>query len=156
VIAGGSIVAGAPPGPPKRPAESTERGPAADRARPPRVLVVEDEYFIRVEIDAALRGAGYDVVGEATTADEAVNAAQAARPDIVIMDIRLASRRDGVDAAIELYRRFGMRCLFATAHADAETRRRAEEAKPLGWLSKPFTPESLVAAVKAALAGLGH
>jgi two-component system, response regulator PdtaR len=70
------------------------------------------------------------------------------------MDIRLAGKRDGIDAALQLFSKYGIRCLFASAHQDADVRIRAEAAKPLGWLPKPYTMLELVKTVRAALARL--
>ncbi|WP_235977296.1 response regulator [Bradyrhizobium archetypum] len=116
------------------------------------VLVVEDDFLIAMQTDIALRAAGYEVVGPATTADEAVALARAAQPTLAVMDIRLASTRDGIDAARQLYQDFAIRCIFATAHDDAHTRGRAEPYAPLGWLRKPYTMPSLVSVVAEALA----
>jgi FixJ family two-component response regulator len=70
------------------------------------------------------------------------------------MDIRLAGARDGVDAAVEIFRELGLRAVFATAHSDTAVRRRAEPASPLGWLQKPYTTLSLVEAVRRAVKDL--
>jgi two-component system, response regulator PdtaR len=59
-------------------------------------------------------------------------------------------RRDGIDAAVELFRNHGVRAIFATAHCDDDARRRAQPAFPLAWLRKPYTVDSLVAAVRRA------
>src|SRR5262249_14661952 len=75
-------------------------------------------------------------------------------PVMAIMDIRLIGRPDGIEAALEIFRETGIRCIFATAHHDARMRARAEAALPLGWLPKPFAPHALVAMVKRALAQL--
>ncbi|HEY3678561.1 MAG TPA: response regulator, partial [Bradyrhizobium sp.] len=63
----------------------------------------------------------------------------------------LASQRDGIDAARELFQDLAIRCIFATAHDDAHTRERAEPYAPLGWLAKPYTMMTLIASVSAAL-----
>ena len=92
-----------------------------------------------------------DVVGIASAAEEAIELAASERPSLVVMDIRLAGERDGVDAAVEIVRTTGVRCIFATAHQDTETRARARLAKPVGWISKPYNMETAVAAINAAL-----
>lgn len=94
------------------------------------------------------------MVGPATTAEEAVALAIEERPFLAVMDIRLASKRDGIDAARELFQDLDIRCIFATAHDDAHTRARAEPFEPLGWLAKPYTMASLVALVGEALTRL--
>jgi two-component system, response regulator PdtaR len=70
------------------------------------------------------------------------------QPDLAIMDIRLAGIRNGVDAALELYTKFGIRCVFATAHHDSLTQQKAAPAHPLGWVSKPYLPQTLVRAIR--------
>ena len=125
-----------------------------DKQGPARVLIVEDDFLIAMQTEVALTAAGFDVVGPATTAEEAVELAREAQPWLAVMDIRLASTRDGIDAARELYEDFAIRCIFATAHDDARTRGRAEPYAPLGWLPKPYTMASLVAVVAEAVAGL--
>jgi DNA-binding NarL/FixJ family response regulator len=120
--------------------------------KPPRVLIVEDEYLVAMEAEAALADAGFEVVGIAHSAEEAVALARTAKPHLVVMDIRLASTRDGVDAAREIFEATGIRCLFVTAHQTPDVRLRAQTASPLGWLPKPYTPDALVVAVQGALA----
>jgi DNA-binding NarL/FixJ family response regulator len=122
--------------------------------QPPRVLIVEDQFFVAVDCELQLRAAGMECVGLATTASEALELAQKERPDLVVMDIRLASRVDGVQAAIVIYERLGIRCVFASAHADARTRELAQRACPLAWLDKPYTGEELVRTVRDSLKAL--
>jgi two-component system, response regulator PdtaR len=125
-----------------------------DKLAPLRVLVVEDDFLIAMQTEVALTAAGFEVVGPAATAEEAVALAGEAQPTLAVMDIRLASSRDGIDAARQLYQDFAIRCIFATAHDDVHTRGRAEPYAPLGWLPKPYTMASLVAVVAEALAQL--
>jgi len=112
-----------------------------------RVLIVEDEYLVASELEAALTAAGLEVVGVAASAEEASVLAAAHSPSLAIMDIRLAGKRDGVDSAVELFRDYGLRCIFATAHADDEERHRAAAAKPLAWLQKPYSIASVLALI---------
>jgi two-component system, response regulator PdtaR len=131
-----------------------QAGNAVHSAR--RLLVVEDEFFLAVQIEEWLLENGLDVVDVVHTADEAVAVAVAERPDLVIMDIRLASESDGIAAALAILERTGIRCIFATAYADAATRERGEKARPFGWLRKPFTAEAVLGAVETALDSLEH
>jgi two-component system, response regulator PdtaR len=116
-----------------------------------RILIVEDDYLVGMELEAGLRDAGYEVIGIVTTAEQAVALAGAQRPSLAIMDIRLASERDGIDAAIEIYTRFKIRSIFASAHGDPEVHARAEAACPLGWVAKPYRVETLIREVERAL-----
>ncbi len=116
------------------------------------VLIVEDDFLIGMQTESALTEAGIYVVGIASTAEEAVVLARQHKPVLALMDIRLAGRRDGVDAAGELFRELGVRCIFATAHDDQRTRSRAAPFAPLGWLAKPYTMASLIALVRRSMA----
>lgn len=125
-------------------------GPPGAAQRPLRLLIVEDDYFTAMQNQAALEQMGYEVVGLAASFEEAVRLADAERPDLVIMDIRLAGPKDGVDAARAIMDRFAIPSLFVSAYTDAATRSRAEPAQPLGWLTKPFTVDQLADSVRTA------
>jgi DNA-binding NarL/FixJ family response regulator len=124
---------------------------ATGRHGPGRVLVVEDDYLVAADIEGELTAAGYEVVGIAGTAHEAVALARSRRPAIVIMDIRLRGGADGIEAATEIYRETGIRSIFASANQDPATRRRGEAARPLAWLAKPYTGSTLVRLLRDAL-----
>jgi DNA-binding NarL/FixJ family response regulator len=119
-----------------------------------RILIVEDQYFVAIDCEQTLSSAGYEIVGLATTAKEAVDCAEREHPDLVLMDIRLASNTDGVDAAIVIYERLGIRSIFCSEHADAKVRELAQRARPLGWLDKPYSAGGLTEAVKEGLRAL--
>jgi DNA-binding NarL/FixJ family response regulator len=120
-----------------------------------RVLVVEDDFLVAMELESGLADAGFIVVGVAATAEEAIRLAKSEHPHLVVMDVRLASVRDGVDAALVIFKTQGIRSIFATAHQDDVTTVRAKPSKPLGWLAKPYVVSALVAAIKEALPQLG-
>ena len=94
---------------------------------------------------------GHEAVGPAATAEKAIELAGRVRPNLVLMDIRLANDSDGVAAAIEIRQRFEIPSLFVSAHGDPMMRSRAAAARPLGFIEKPFSPESLALAIEAAL-----
>lgn len=125
-------------------AAEAEQGAQLGLREPVRILVVEDDFLISMSVEDALAHEGFEVAGVLRTAEEAIDRAGAVRPAFAIMDIRLAGVRDGVDAAIEIFRRYGIRCIFATAHADAEIQARALAASPLGWLQKPYSMHALI------------
>ena len=114
-----------------------------------RILVVEDQYLVAYDCEFHLTSAGFKCVGLASTADEALDIARRERPDLIVMDVRLADETDGVQAAIEIFERFGIRSIFTSGHADSSTHEHALAAHPVCWLSKPYPPEALVAAVRA-------
>jgi CheY-like chemotaxis protein len=133
---------GADAGPLPDPDVGPDVGPGGGRS--PRVLIVEDNWLIAIEIETILLEAGYEVIGIAMSADQAAELCGSGRPDFVLMDIRLQGTRDGVDAAVDLRQRFGVPSIFVTAHGEPETRARAQAAQPLGWIIKPIAGLDLV------------
>ncbi|HUZ13381.1 MAG TPA: response regulator [Caulobacteraceae bacterium] len=119
---------------------------------PVRVLVAEDDFVIGLELEAGLAEAGFEVVGVARSAQQALVMALAERPALAVMDIRLAGRGDGVEAAIDIYRATGVRAIFATANQDAEVMARAAAARPLAWIGKPYQVEVLARLIGRVLA----
>jgi two-component system, response regulator PdtaR len=127
------------------------RGTATETGREGGILIVEDDFLIAAQIEATLKKAGFEVTGIASSAAEALEHAISDHPLLCVMDIRLSGDRDGVDAALELFRAHGIRSIFATAHSDSEVLRRAAPADPLGWLQKPYTMSALVHMVRQAV-----
>lgn len=128
-----------------------EGGITSGNARPFSVLIVEDDYFVALGLEQSLMDAGFKVAGIAVTVEEAMDLGSRERPDLAIVDIRLAGERDGIEAAIELRWKHSIPCIFATAHGDELTKSRAQKAEPLAWFTKPYAPEDVVSAVKAVL-----
>jgi DNA-binding response OmpR family regulator len=135
-------------------APAAEGGASGTSKNSDRILIVEDDLLIASQMEAALTDAGFQIAGTASTGEEALQLAHAQSPTLVVMDIRLAGDRDGIDTALELFRSHGIRCIFASAHADQEAQRRAAPAAPLGWLQKPYTMASLTTMVRAAVSEL--
>lgn len=114
-----------------------------------RVLVVEDEGLIAHDLATRLQALGHTVVGTASTAEEALNQAQDA--DIVLMDIRIDGKMDGVEAAAQIRERYHLPVVFLTAHADRPTLERAKRTGAFGYLVKPVAHASLNSALEMAL-----
>jgi CheY-like chemotaxis protein len=127
-------------------------GPARPEEAPAAVLLVEDEALVALDIRRTLHRFGYTVCATAATADDAVRIAEAMRPDVVLMDIRLQGERDGISAAAEIRQHLGLPIVYITAYADPQTRARAAATGPSGFVSKPFSAEILKQAVDQALA----
>lgn len=126
-------------------APDTTQGPSAscDKRRKLAVMIVEDEFVIAMDLEMQVEAAGHDVVATARTADAAVTEARRTRPDVVLMDLRLADGSSGIDAARDLYDGWRIRCVFLSGNLDAGTRERVAAFEPLGMLSKPVTPTQL-------------
>jgi len=122
----------------------------AEPAGPARILVVEDESIIRIDIVESLRGFGYDVVGEAAVGEAAVAMATELRPDLVVMDVKMP-KMDGISAAEKLHQSRIAPVLLLTAFSQKELVERASEAGVVAYIVKPFTPADLLPAVEIAL-----
>jgi len=118
---------------------------------PARILVVEDEAIIAMELEDRLTRLGYAVIGTVTTGEAALYQIAAQTPDLALMDIRLAGARDGVETAGEIKARFDLPVIYLTAYADEATLRRATLTEPYGYLLKPFQERELRAAIEMAL-----
>jgi two-component system, response regulator PdtaR len=116
-----------------------------------KILIVDDELWAALDMEWVVQTLGHEVVGPAATADKAIELAGTMRPNLVLMDVRLANNSDGVAAAIEIRERFDIPSLFVSAHGDPMTRDRAAAARPLGFIEKPFSPESLARTIEEAL-----
>ena len=130
-------------------AEGSASGAESENSH--RILIVEDDFLVASEMEAALTDAGFQIAGIAASGEEALELAHSQSPTLVVIDIRLAGDLDGIDTALELFRAHGIRCIFASAYSDQEAQRRAVPAAPLGWLQKPYTMASLTAKVRAAV-----
>ncbi|MDH4161841.1 MAG: PAS domain S-box protein [Nitrospirota bacterium] len=116
-----------------------------------RIVIVEDEALIAMELERQLAGLGYEVCGSAVTADGAIGLVEARDPDLVLMDIRLRGEGDGIEAAAEIRRRFDIPVIFLTAYADDGTIFRVRQAAPFGYILKPYREEDLRLAIEVAL-----
>jgi len=114
------------------------------------VLIVEDEGIIAQNLRELLIGFGYDVLGIASTSDQAMAYASERCPDVVLMDIRIKGKLDGIATAELLTKQFAVPIVYLTAHADAATIERAKQTQPFGYLTKPVRPDELRSAIEIA------
>lgn len=120
------------------------------------ILVVEDEAVIAIDLQETLIGLGYTVQGPIATGEEALIAAAELRPDLVMLDIRLAGRLDGIAVAEQLRATMDVPIIFLTAHADAETVARAGGTEPYAYLLKPFDESELAITLQLVLQRSGR
>lgn len=117
-----------------------------------RILIVEDEKIISLDLQRRLEKFDYTVVGLCTTGQEAVDKAEELKPDIILMDIMLAGADiDGIDAAKIIKERNQIPVIFLTAYADEKTLNRAKEAEPFGYILKPFKEKELYTTIDIAI-----
>lgn len=115
------------------------------------VLIVEDEQIVAIDLQEHLEGMGYRVVAVAVTGEEAIVLARDCRPQIVVMDISLKGKLDGVDAAAHIGKTLRIPVVFLTSFSDSATVARAVSSAPYGYLTKPFQPRELRATLEVAL-----
>jgi DNA-binding NarL/FixJ family response regulator len=114
------------------------------------VLIVEDEFLIALDLEAAMSGLGYEICGLAPNGDEARSLAMHHQPDVVLVDVYLGGAREGIETARWLRDVCDVSVVFVTAHTDAATVERIKEVVPGSpILSKPVYREHLAKAVAA-------
>lgn len=116
-----------------------------------RILIVEDDNIIALELADRLQDLGYTVCGPVGFGEEAITQAGALRPDLVLMDIRLKGAIDGVEAAAAIRDRFDIPVVYLTAYADVDTLQRAKITEPYGYILKPFEERELHTAIEIGL-----
>jgi two-component system cell cycle sensor histidine kinase/response regulator CckA len=118
-----------------------------------RILIVEDERLVAMDLQRRLTRLGYAVVSLAASGREAIQKALALHPDVVLMDIRLQGDMDGVEAARQIHASAAIPVIFMTAYVDADTQQRVGAASPWGCLYKPFSPPRVQSALEHVLSG---
>ncbi|WP_052309896.1 response regulator [Methanocella arvoryzae] len=116
-----------------------------------RILIVEDEAIVLLDIRSRLIGLGYNVVGTASTGEEAIVKANATRPDAILMDIGLKGNIDGISAAEEIRKTQDTPIIYLTANSDITTLQRAKITGPFGYVLKPFDERELRVTIEMAL-----
>lgn len=116
-----------------------------------RILVVEDEGIVALDLANRLRNMGYSVSAIVSSGEKAIRTAVETQPDLVLMDIRLKGDMDGIEAAIAIRARSDIPVVYVTALADADTLRRVKEMGFDSCITKPFEDSELKAAIKTAL-----
>lgn len=118
---------------------------------PARILIVEDEAVIAMDLEVRVKNLGYHVVGVAAHADRALVLARTMHPDLALMDVHIFGERDGVEVATVMREEMNIPSVFLTAYSDDETILRAAESSPLAYLIKPIAERELRAAIEISL-----
>lgn len=114
------------------------------------VVVAEDEALIRLDIVEVLKDAGYDVVGQAASGQEAVDLTKELKPDVVVMDVKMPGR-DGISAATEIGKDNIAPVVMLTAFSQRNLVEKAADAGAMAYVVKPFVPEKLLPALEVAI-----
>jgi len=127
----------------------TEALAEIDRQTATRVLIIEDEPIIAMDLESIVRDLGHDVTGVAVTRDEAVALAKSAKPGLVLADIQLADASSGIDAVKDILAEFTVPVIFITAFP--ERLLTGERPEPTFLITKPFQRSTVKAAIAQAL-----
>ncbi|MFH0789746.1 MAG: PAS domain S-box protein [Pseudomonadota bacterium] len=117
----------------------------------PKILIVEDEAIIAVDLKSHLEHLGYAVLAHLNSAEKALGLIEQAPPDLVLMDIVLKGKMDGIEAADLIRSRWDIPIVFLTAYADHERLDRAKLVYPFGYIIKPFQDNDLKITIEMAL-----
>ncbi|NMO08459.1 PAS domain S-box protein [Methanobacterium subterraneum] len=115
-----------------------------------KILLVEDESIEALDIKRTLESFGYEVPYVASNGEEAVKKALEIKPDLILMDIILKGKTDGIDAALEI-KKFNIPVIFLTAHPEESTIERAKLTEPYGYLTKPYNTIELKYSIELAI-----
>ncbi len=115
------------------------------------ILVVEDEVIVAENIRSKLERLGYTVADVVSTGEQAIQKALKLQVDVVLMDIELEGKLDGIDAAKHLHLLYDVPVIYLTAYADEKTLQRAKLAEPFGYLIKPFQTRELHSCIEMAI-----
>jgi len=117
----------------------------------PKIMVVDDEVVITTQLEERLIHMGYKVAGRASSGEEAVEMAKRRSPDLILMDIVMPGKLDGIDAANTIKEELDIPVIFLTAYADDKFVERAKNVAPFGYILKPFQEDEIKAAIELAL-----
>ena len=117
----------------------------------PRILIVDDEWLTRVEIEQMLIDQGYEVAGKAETGEEAIAMARETKPDLILMDVSMPGKMNGIDAGRVIKAESGTPIVFISGYGDSKYIEAAKETAPFGYVMKPFDEKEIHAFVEIAL-----
>ena len=116
-----------------------------------KILIVEDQLIIAMDLKLTLEGLGYGVIGIAGTAEECFLYFEKEKPDLVLMDIMLSGNVDGISAAEVIHKNFDVPIIYLTAHSDENSLLRANLTGPYGYIVKPIEERDLYTSIEIAL-----
>ncbi|MDX9957525.1 MAG: response regulator [Spirochaetia bacterium] len=116
-----------------------------------RILIVEDETIVALDMRCRLEGFGYQVCGLAASGPMAIQLADEHRPDLILMDIKLKGEMDGIEAAGHVRALFEVPIIFVTAFTDDETLKRVKASSSYGYIVKPYHERELKISIELAL-----
>ena len=116
-----------------------------------KIMVVEDEWVVADQLCRSLKDLGYTVCSTAAAGDEAIRKVESDRPDLILMDIVLKGKMNGIEAAERINSKFNIPVIYLTAYTNQEYIERAKQTNPFGYLVKPYNEKELYATIEMTL-----
>lgn len=116
-----------------------------------KILIVEDEAIVVEDIQKILTKADYGIFGSASSGEEALSIIKNSQPDLILMDIVLQGKMDGIQTAEKIRQNFDIPVVYLTAYTDEKTLHRAKITEPFGYIIKPFEDRELSTIIEIAL-----
>lgn len=116
-----------------------------------RILIVEDEIIVAMSMEQKLMNLGYNVAGIAISGEDAVKYASQLKPDLILMDIVLKGKIDGINAANQINDILDVPIIYLTAYSDEDVLKRAQKTEPYGYMLKPFRESDVKVQIEMAL-----
>ncbi|MDP5121189.1 MAG: response regulator [Spirosomaceae bacterium] len=121
-----------------------------------KILLVEDEGIIAADMENMLEKMGYEVLETAMDFEEAVERLEEETPDLILLDVNLGGRKDGIDLAAVINENYHIPFIFTTSYTDGPTVERAKKVNPIGYLVKPFKQEQLYTTIEIAMFAIAN
>ncbi|MCK4336970.1 MAG: response regulator, partial [Candidatus Aminicenantes bacterium] len=119
--------------------------------RPKKIMIVEDDAVTALNISRSMVDLDYEVSSIVDSGEKALEKVEETRPDLILMDIVLSGRMDGIEAAEIIRAKHNIPVIYLTAHSDKKTQKRAKASSPFGYILKPFKPKDLEVTIAMAL-----
>ena len=116
-----------------------------------RIMIVEDDTIVAKDLEESLISFGYEIATSVDTGEDAIKEAEKERPDLILMDIRLRGKMDGIEAAEIIRKNMFLPVIYLTAYSDEKTLQRAKITEPFGYVLKPFDEKMLHTVIEMAL-----
>lgn len=116
-----------------------------------KILIVEDETLVSFDLKNILLSLGYNVIGVVRTGEEAFSIAFEEKPDLILLDIMLGGKLNGIEAAEQIKKSIDVPIVYLTAYADKDTIQSAKVTEPYGYIIKPFEERALQSTIELAL-----
>ena len=116
-----------------------------------KILVVDDEAIITMQLEERLHAMGYTIAGMAASGEDAIEKARRLSPDLILMDIVMPGRLNGIEAAQVIIGELDIPVVFVTSYADDAIIEKAKQVRPYGYIVKPFNELEIKAAIEVAL-----